>query len=355
MVRTMLRVVFVLLMTIEVVLALVKLPPNETVPAVIVFGDSIVDAGNNNQLRTLVKCNFAPYGIRFKGGTPTGRFCDGKIPSDLIAAELGIKDIVPAYLDPNLKKEDLATGVTFASGGTGYDPLTSKIVSVLSLTDQLELFKQYIGNLTAFVGEKKANTILGQTLYLVVAGSDDIANTYFTARFRKFQYDVSGYAGLMVESASSFLKELYALGARRIAVFSAPPIGCVPAQRTLAGGTIRGCAEDYNDAARTFNAMLSSKLDSLNKQLPHSKMVYIDVYKPLLDLIMNPMDHGFAYADKGCCGTGNIEVAILCNKLEPYTCTDLSDYLFFDSYHPTEKAYKTLITPLIRKYLNKFF
>jgi hypothetical protein len=40
---------------------------------------------------------------------------------------LGIKGYVPAYLDPNLKSSDLLTGVGFASGASGYDPLTPKI------------------------------------------------------------------------------------------------------------------------------------------------------------------------------------------------------------------------------------
>lgn len=44
-----------------------------------------------------------------------------------IAEELGIKPFIPAYRDPNLKPEDLLTGVTFASGGAGYVPLTTQI------------------------------------------------------------------------------------------------------------------------------------------------------------------------------------------------------------------------------------
>lgn len=55
-----------------------------TVPAVFAFGDSIVDQGNNNDLKTLVKCNFPPYGKEFKGGIPTGRFSNAKTPPDLI-------------------------------------------------------------------------------------------------------------------------------------------------------------------------------------------------------------------------------------------------------------------------------
>lgn len=41
--------------------------------------------------------------------------------------ELGIKELLPAFRDPTLQPKDLLSGVSFASGGAGYDPLTSKI------------------------------------------------------------------------------------------------------------------------------------------------------------------------------------------------------------------------------------
>lgn len=64
--------------------ALVKLPENTTVPAIIVFGDSIVDAGNNDDLITEARCDYPPYGIDFDGGVPTGRFSNGKVPTDIL-------------------------------------------------------------------------------------------------------------------------------------------------------------------------------------------------------------------------------------------------------------------------------
>ncbi|XP_039044341.1 GDSL esterase/lipase EXL3-like [Hibiscus syriacus] len=335
--------------------ALIKMPENETIPAVIVFGDSIVDAGNNNDIRTIIKCNFVPYGKDFDGGVPTGRFCNGKIPSDIIAEELGIKDVVPAYLDPTLKPQDLITGVTFASGGTGYDPLTSKLASVISMGEQLNYFKEYIAKLKAVVGEDQTNFIVAKSMILVVAGSDDIANTYFVLRARKLQYDIPAYTDLMVNSAAEFVKELYGLGARRIVVISTPPIGCVPSQRTLGGGIERECAEDYNVAAKLFNKKLISVLNSFRTSMRDGRYVYIDVYNPLLDIIQNPKIYGFEVANKGCCGTGNIEVSILCNQLSPFTCTDVDKYIFWDSYHPTEKAYRALVTPVLQKVINEFF
>jgi hypothetical protein len=48
-----------------------------------VFGDSLVDVGNNNHLSTMAKSNFYPYGIDYNGGS-TGRFSNGKSLIDFI-------------------------------------------------------------------------------------------------------------------------------------------------------------------------------------------------------------------------------------------------------------------------------
>lgn len=98
------------------------------VPAVIVFGDSSVDAGNNNQIPTIARANFEPYGRDFPGGKPTGRFSNGRVPTDFISQAFGLKPMVPAYLDPAYKISDFAVGVTFASAGSGYDTATSDVL-----------------------------------------------------------------------------------------------------------------------------------------------------------------------------------------------------------------------------------
>lgn len=59
---------------------------------------------------------------------------------------------------------------------------------------------------------------------------------------------------------------------------------------------------------------------------------------------------GFKVADKGCCGTGRVELSVLCNKLAPFTCLVPSTHVFFDSYHPTEKAYQIITDKLMKKY-----
>ncbi|CAI9756376.1 unnamed protein product [Fraxinus pennsylvanica] len=70
------------------------------VPTILVFGDSSVDAGNNNQISTVLKSNFRPYGRDFFGGKPTGRFSNGHIPPDFNSEGFGLRPFMPAYLDP---------------------------------------------------------------------------------------------------------------------------------------------------------------------------------------------------------------------------------------------------------------
>jgi len=51
-----------------------------------IFGDSLVDAGNNNYLPTLSRANIPPNGIDFKasGGKPTGRYTNGRTIGDIV-------------------------------------------------------------------------------------------------------------------------------------------------------------------------------------------------------------------------------------------------------------------------------
>ncbi|KAL2894298.1 hypothetical protein RDABS01_010207 [Bienertia sinuspersici] len=53
------------------------------VPCFFIFGDSLVDNGNNNGILTLARANYQPYGIDFTQG-PTGRFCNGRTVVDVL-------------------------------------------------------------------------------------------------------------------------------------------------------------------------------------------------------------------------------------------------------------------------------
>lgn len=66
-----------ILAVIIVLIGMVECKKEAKVPCYYIFGDSLSDAGNNNQLNTLAKANYPPYGLDFPGGIPTGRFSNG--------------------------------------------------------------------------------------------------------------------------------------------------------------------------------------------------------------------------------------------------------------------------------------
>ncbi|XP_056847843.1 GDSL esterase/lipase At1g59030-like isoform X2 [Raphanus sativus] len=325
-----LHMLWLVLVLIAVQAHATKQRKNAKIPALIVFGDSIMDTGNNNNLSTLLKSNFPPYGKDFPGGLATGRFSDGRVPTDLIAENLGLAKTIPAYLSPNLKPRDLLKGVSFASGGTGYDPLTAQTMSVVSVWDQLIYFKEYISTIKKHYGKRKARYILDHSIFLVVSSSNDLAHTYIS---QSYKYNSTSYATFLAKSAVKFVRELHKLGARKIGVFSALPVGCVPLQRSVRGSVLtRECVKPLNNMAKQFNTRLSPALRSLNRKLD-----------------------GFEVADRACCGTGFLEISYMCNSFNPFTCSNSSAYIFWDSYHPTERAYQVMVDKLLSKYLSKLF
>lgn len=63
--------------------ATINIPKNGSLPpAVLAFGDSLLDSGNNNFRKTIVKADFPPYGKDFMGGKPTGWFNNRKNLAD---------------------------------------------------------------------------------------------------------------------------------------------------------------------------------------------------------------------------------------------------------------------------------
>ncbi|OMP03046.1 Lipase, GDSL [Corchorus olitorius] len=89
-------------------------------PALYVFGDSLLDSGNNNILLTLAKANYPPYGKDFPNGTATGRFTNGRTIADFIAEFLGLP-----YSPPVLSVHaPTVTGLNYASATCGILPET---------------------------------------------------------------------------------------------------------------------------------------------------------------------------------------------------------------------------------------
>ncbi|KAM7254387.1 hypothetical protein ACFE04_003767 [Oxalis oulophora] len=341
------------------------------VPAVITFGDSSVDVGNNDYLPTLFKANYPPYGRDFINHKATGRFCNGKLATDITTETLGFKTYPAAYLSPEASGKNLLIGANFASAASGYDDkaaylnvrnfviaalrtslvelhLTLKVSHAITLTQQLEYFKEYKTKLAKVAGSDKSATIIKEALYLLGAGNTDFLQNYYVNPYVNKVYTADQYGSFLVSSFKTFVKSLYGLGARRLGVTSLAPLGCLPAARTIFGSHEKGCVSRFNSDAQQFNKKMNAAATSLKKELPGLKLVIFDIFTPLYDVVKTPSKYGFKEATKGCCGTGRVELtSFLCNLKTPGTCSNATEYVFWDSVHPSEAANQVLADTLI--------
>ncbi|KAG1363922.1 GDSL esterase/lipase [Cocos nucifera] len=263
------------------------------VPAIIIFGDSSVDAGNNNFIPTVARSNFEPYGRDFNGGQPTGRFCNGRLATDFISEGFGLLPAVPAYLDPKYTIKDFASGVCFASAGSGYDNATSDVLSVIPLWRELEYFKEFQKKLEDYQGKAKTRETISEALYIMSLGTNDFLENYYTVPGgRRTQYTVDEYQDFLVGIAEGFIRNLYRLGARKLDLTGIPPMGCLPLERVANPTSREACNEMYNRVAWNFNGKLKQLVNKLNRELSGMTIVYGDIYYLFLDVIKKPLTFG---------------------------------------------------------------
>ncbi|ONI01015.1 hypothetical protein PRUPE_6G116500 [Prunus persica] len=325
------------------------------VPALFLFGDSVVDAGNNNNVKTIIKANFPPYGRDFSNHKPTGRFCNGKLASDFTAENLGFTSYPPAYLSKEAAGKNLLIGANFASAGSGYYDSTAKLYHTISLNQQLENYKEYQNKVVGIAGKANLTSIISGAVYLVSAGSSDFVQNYYINPLLYKVYTANQFSDILIQSYAKFIQNLYVLGARKIGVTTLPPLGCLPAAITIFGADSNECLAKFNKDAVSFNNKLNATSQSLQKQLSGLTLVIFDIYQPLYNLVTKPAENGFFEARKACCGTGLVETSILCNAESIGTCANASEYVFWDSVHPSEAANKVLADDLLSSGISLIF
>ncbi|GMN32416.1 hypothetical protein TIFTF001_041725 [Ficus carica] len=319
----------------------------DRVPALFIFGDSTVDVGNNNELPTIIKANFPPYGRDYINQTPTGRFSNGKLATDFIAKGLRFPSSQPPYLSGQVGGRNLLLGANFASAGSGYHDTTAQLFQAISLTEQLENYKEYRGRVIEIIREENATSLFSRGIHLVSTGSSDFVQNYYINPLVNIVYNVDQFSDLLIQDYANFVEDLYQLGARKIGVTTLPPIGCLPAAITLFGLGSDECVERLNRNAMEFNQRLNSTSEQLKIRLPGLNLVVVDVYQTLYGLITRPGESGFTETRHGCCGTGLVETSILCNALSLDTCYNATEYVFWDTFHPSEAANEHIANDLI--------
>ncbi|KAI9102952.1 hypothetical protein K1719_023391 [Acacia pycnantha] len=281
--------------------------------------------------------NRSPYGQTFFN-YPNGRYTDGRTIVDFIAEYANLPLALP-YLHPAYQQ--CLDGANFASGGSGALFETNQGL-VIDLKTQLKYFKNFTKLLRKRLGEDKAQGFLSKAVYLISIGSNDYIKRVTLDSSAYSSYSRDQYVDLVIGNLTSVIKEIHNEGGRKFGFLGLAPIGCVPLMKMLSNGTCCCHESEASVLAKLHNKALSGILKKLQKQLEGFKYSLANFYNLLTDLIHNPIKYGFKEGDVACCGSGPYRGTLTCGGILGRTsyelCKNSSEYVFFDSVHPSDRA-----------------
>ncbi|KAL5566828.1 hypothetical protein UlMin_029992 [Ulmus minor] len=312
-----------------------------------VFGDSLVDNGNNNYLATTARADLPPYGIDYPTRRPTGRFSNGLNIPDLISEQIGSEPTLP-YLSPELTGERLLNGANFASAGIGILNDTGiQFLNIIRIYKQLKYFEQYQARVSSLIGPDETRQLVNDALVLITLGGNDFVNNYYLVPFsaRSRQFSLPDYVVYLISEYRNVLSRLHDLGARRVLVTGTGPLGCVPAELALRSRNGE-CAEELQRAAALFNPQLVDMVNSLNSEIGSDVFIAANVNQMHMDFISNPQAYGFVTSKIACCGQGPYNGLGLCT-IASNLCPNRDLYVFWDAFHPSEKASRIIAQQIL--------
>ena len=270
------------------------------ITGLVVFGDSLSDAGNVQQRTTalvpLVQPTPGPYYF-------DGRFSNGPNYADVLSQGLGLGPLA----------RSLAGGDNFAYGGarTSGTPFPNSLV-VQDVDDQVSLF---LAARTPAAGE----------LFVVFAGADDLLDL------------LAANGTNVVPSVNSLrtsMTRLYDAGAREFLVMNVPELGATPRYN---GDPVQAAAA--NALTVQFNAALAMSLDALEATEPGLTIHRFDVAGLFNDLLADPAAFGLANViDPAAPGLEPGDQSYNTGLIAP----NVNQYLFWDTLHPTAAAHALL-------------
>ncbi|XP_027088212.1 GDSL esterase/lipase At5g33370-like [Coffea arabica] len=325
------------------VLAVASITPRADARAFFIFGDSLVDNGNNNYLLTSARADAPPYGIDYPTHRPTGRFSNGLNIPDIISERMGMQSPLP-YLAPENTGQRLLNGANFASAGVGILNDTGfQFLNIIRITKQLEYYQQFQTRVGSLIGEQQTTQLVNQGLVLITLGGNDFVNNYYLVPFsaRSRQFALPDYVRYLISEYRKILMRLYELGSRKVIVTGTGPIGCVPAE--LAQRSRNGeCSAELQHAASLFNPQLAQLISDINSQLGSNVFMAANTMAMHMDFVSNPQAFGFVTSKIACCGQGPYNGIGLCTPLSNL-CPNRDIYAFWDPFHPSERANRIIV------------
>ncbi|MCO5583187.1 hypothetical protein L7F22_037095 [Adiantum nelumboides] len=312
-------------------------------PAFFIFGDSLSDTGNNNNLVTLAKATRPPYGRDSPQQIPTGRFSNGLLGPDFVAEFTGLPP-PPPYLSGG---DDYLQGVSFASSGSGILNSSGNVFGQhVPLRQQMVYFRKVRSALQAKLGEGGVRNFFAKALFYINIGSNDYIVNYLLTTggvpsLLQTQYSPPQFVGLLQSNLELHIRELYGMGARKVAVVGLSLLGCVPFQLMLQGSKTGACIDSINQLTRDYNAALLRRLQALQAAYADAHFTYLSTYNLVDSIVKQPSAYGFKNTTFACCGSGRFNAWPTCSVRGLFkVCDDASKYVFWDFVHPTTAVNK---------------
>uniref|UniRef100_A0A0D3AJQ3 GDSL esterase/lipase n=1 Tax=Brassica oleracea var. oleracea TaxID=109376 RepID=A0A0D3AJQ3_BRAOL len=321
----------------------------EAARAFFVFGDSLVDSGNNNYLVTTARADSPPYGIDFPSRRPTGRFSNGEA--------IGNEESPLPYLSPELRGRRLLNGANFASAGIGILNDTGfQFVNIIRMYQQLAYFQQYQQRVSRLIGIPRTQRLVRQSLVLITVGGNDFVNNYFLVPYsaRSRQYSLPHYVRLLISEYKKILMRLHSLGVGRVLVTGAGPLGCAPAELARSSSSSGRCSAELQRAAALYDPQLTQMINALNRKIGKTVFIAANTNQMQIDFLTTPRRFGFITSKVACCGQGPYNGMGLCTVLSNL-CRNRELYVFWDAFHPSEKANRIIVRHILTgttKYMN---
>ncbi|KAL7258136.1 hypothetical protein ACSBR1_004290 [Camellia fascicularis] len=266
--------------------------------AMYVFGDSLVDDGNNNFLDSIAKSNYYPYGCDFPRG-PTGRFSNGKTFVDFLGEKLGIP-APPPYADPTTTGPRIVGGVNYASAAAGILDETGQHYGYrYSLSQQVINFENTLSQLRTMMSGTNLTQYLSTSLAVMVFGSNDYINYYLLPSLYPSTviYTPSAFANLLLNHYARQIQALYSVGLRKFFIAGIGPLGCIPNQLATGQASPGRCVDYVNQILGSFNEGLRSLVNIFNNGTTHPGAIFVygNTYGIFGDILNNPAAYVMLY------------------------------------------------------------
>uniref|UniRef100_A0ACD5VUJ3 Uncharacterized protein n=1 Tax=Avena sativa TaxID=4498 RepID=A0ACD5VUJ3_AVESA len=307
------------------------------VPCYFIFGDSLVDNGNNNYIMSLARSNYPPYGIDFPGG-PSGRFTNGLTTVDVIAQLLGFDNFIPPYAATG--GDQLLNGANFASAAAGIRAETGQqLGGRIPFAGQVRNYQTAVQTMVNILGDQDtASERLSQCIFSVGMGSNDYLNNYFQPAFYTTgsRYTPQQFSDSLIADYRRYLQVMYSYGARKVALIGVGQVGCAPNELARYSPDGNTCVERIDSAIKIFNRGLVGLVNEMNT-LPGAHFTYINAYNIFADVLANAGAYGFTVSNAGCCGVGRNNGEVTCLPYQA-PCPNRDQHIFWDAFHPSEAA-----------------